>query len=119
LQRGREIECHDVCCVVRYDPVDVLGADCLRAMIHELANLRLIGRLFILYRHDGLLCSCGACLCVFRAFPPHVRIRLLTPYSRSAGRQIDNAIPSQANSASRRSKNCRSGSCSVSLRARS
>jgi hypothetical protein len=52
LERCRKIEDHDVACVMRHDSVNVLGAECLRPLLHESVNLRLIARFLVF--HDWL-----------------------------------------------------------------
>jgi len=57
LERWRKIEHHDVTCVMRHDSVNVLGADCLRPLLHEPANVRLIARFSVFLCHLSVLCS--------------------------------------------------------------
>jgi hypothetical protein len=55
LEWGRKVEHQDVRRVVGHDSVNVLGTECFRPAIHELANLGLIGCFTIVCRHDRLL----------------------------------------------------------------
>jgi hypothetical protein len=60
LERWCKIEDHDVSCVMRHETVDVLGAERLHPLLHELANLRLIARFPVFLCHRSVLCSLDA-----------------------------------------------------------